>query len=52
MKIERWNKFVEVLLQIHKISNAFQGDTEINLYKVVLDDIDFSEFDLLWVLFE
>jgi protein regulator of cytokinesis 1 len=42
LKINRKNQFVEVLQQIQNISNEFRGDTEDNLYKVVLDETDLS----------
>jgi protein regulator of cytokinesis 1 len=42
LKIERENQFVEVLQQIQNISNEFRGDTEDNLYTVVLDESDLS----------
>lgn len=42
LKIERKNQFVEVLRPIQNLSNEFRGDTEDNLYKVVLDETDLS----------
>ena len=42
LKINRKNQFVEVLQQTQNISNEFRGDTEDNMYKVVLDETDLS----------